>query len=176
MRRTIIPLLIACLVAGLASTAAAAPTRGGSARLVGLELSLVEQINALRVARGLSRLTLSTALARAADSHSTSMLAAGFFAHESANGTSFGDRLTRFYALRSGWTVAENLAMFGGAEPRAEEVVRMWLDSPPHRANLLSPSFKELGLGVRHTPQGTGVYAGLATWVITLDLGARGRR
>ena len=176
MRRALLPLLTACLFAGLASTAAARPTVEASARLVGLETSLVQQINTVRTARGLSRLALSPSLARAADAHSRAMLAGGFFAHESANGTSFDDRLERFYTPRGAWTVAENLAMFGGSEPSAGDVVRMWLGSPAHRVNLLGPGFKELGLGVRHTPAGTGVYAGTAAWVITLDMGARGRR
>ncbi len=173
MRRALLLLLTACLFAGLVSTAAARPTGEASARLVGLETSLVQQINAVRSARGLNRLALSPALARAANSHSAAMLAAGVFAHESPNGTPFGDRLKRFYTPRGAWTVGENLAMFGGVEPSAEEVVRMWLGSPAHRVNLLRPGFRELGLGVRHTADGTGVYSGMPAWVITLDMGAR---
>jgi uncharacterized protein YkwD len=139
-----------------------------------LERLLLQQINAVRATRGLARLTSSTSLTRAALQHSRSMVANGFFAHESQNGAPFWKRVKAFYGPRSGgWTVGENLAMFGGSAPNAQDVVAAWMASPPHRANLLSGQFAEAGLAVLYDPAARGVYGGEPTWVITLDVGTR---
>lgn len=157
------------------------PTAGVSAEATSrvsataaLESALVREINALRRDNDLRPLVSSPALARAAAAHTTAMLSAGFFAHESPDGTSFSERLKRFYANTGpGWTVGENLALFGPDQPSALDVVRMWLGSPLHRANLLRSSWRELGVAVRFAPAPGGAFAGEPTWLITLDLGAR---
>jgi uncharacterized protein YkwD len=102
------------------------------------------------------------------------MLTRGFFAHESANGTSFSSRIRGFYGPRSStWTVGENLAMFGDMTPTAAVVVDAWMGSPGHRANLLRGAFREAGVAVMFSPAAGGVFGGRATWVVTLDLGRR---
>jgi uncharacterized protein YkwD len=104
------------------------------------------------------------------------MLERGFFAHDSIDGTPFATRLKRFYPARSDyWTVGENLAMSGPSEPLAAELVASWMRSPRHRANLLDPRWRELGVGVGFAPSAQGAFGGLATWVVTLDLGSRRR-
>lgn len=63
------------------------------------------------------------------------------------------------------WTaMAENIA---AGQSRPEDVVRTWMESPSHRANLLSPQFREVGAGYYFSGSSTyGHY-----W--TLELGAR---
>jgi uncharacterized protein YkwD len=80
----------------------------------------------VRAEHGVRRLMVSPELSRAADSHSSSMLERGYFAHESGDGSPFLARLKRYYPVRGGyWTVGENLAMAGPAEPSASEIVSL---------------------------------------------------
>ena len=151
------------------STVASSVTRVGP-----LEQLVLRQINAIRAANGLSTLSRSTALTRAAAHHSHAMATFGFFTHESRDGGSFSARVGRFYRPRSRtWSIGENLAMFGGGAPDASSIVQGWMGSPPHRANILRRAFREAGLAVVHHPAAGGVFGGQPTWVITLDLGAR---
>jgi uncharacterized protein YkwD len=167
--------LVLVLLAAVAPSASLAGREtSASGRSQTLEAALVQEINALRAERGVRRLTVSPALGRAAGSHSESMLERGFFAHESADGSPFAARLKRYYPARSGyWTVGENLAMAGPSEPQPGEIVSSWMRSPHHRANLLDPRWRELGVAARFAQSAQGAYGGTATWVVTLDLGSR---
>jgi uncharacterized protein YkwD len=166
--------LFLIVLAALAPTASNASThRSGTQQAQTLGTRLAHEINVLRSQRHVRPLAESRALRLAADSHSAAMLDQGFFAHESPDGTSFADRLKQFYPANTAyWTVGENLAMIGPNEPLAREVVSMWMQSPRHRANLLDPRWREFGLGVRFAPSAQGAFGGVATWVITLDLGS----
>ena len=87
---------------------------------------------------------------------------------------SFSDRIERYYVPRSrGFTIGENLAMFGGPTPSAGAVVDAWMGSPSHRANLLQKSFHDAGVAIVFNPAAGGVFGGESTWIITLDLGTR---
>ena len=126
----------------------------------------------MRQSKGLAPFSRSGALTRAAASHSLSMATLGFFAHESRNGGSFATRVERYYRPRSrAFQLGENLATFGGEAPTAEAIVAAWMSSPGHRAILLRAAFRDAGIGVVHHPQAGGVFGGLPTWVITLDVG-----
>ena len=169
--------LILALLAAFAFPAGAVATPSQSEalqRMTTLEELVLREVNAVRAQRGMQALSPSSTLSRAAVFHTRSMASAGYFSHTSHDGTSFSKRLTRFYAARSRvWTVGENLATFGGAPPTAKAVVAAWMASPPHRANLLRPQFREAGIAVFHHPAAGGVFGGLPTWVITLDVGRR---
>jgi uncharacterized protein YkwD len=175
--RTAGVLLVAILLSAgaLAATSTAAQQETASVtRASSLEELLLHQINTVRAAHGLGTLSPSSALARSAAAHSRSMATYGYFTHESRNGTSFAQRIERFYAPRSGtWAVGENLAMFGNSTPTAIAIVDAWMGSPEHRANLLRGSFREAGVGVMFNPTAGGVFGGSSTWVVTLDLGRR---
>ena len=172
------------LVLALALAAGAPAAPGGEQRVTAsttvvtrvgsLEAHLFRQINSLRVGKGLGSLSRSSALTRAAAAHSESMATLGFFEHESRNGASLATRLGRFYRPRAQqWIVGENLAMFGGGAPTAEAIVAAWMASPPHRATLLRDVYRDAGVAIMHHPQAGGVFGGLPTWVITLDVGRR---
>ncbi|MFN8224008.1 MAG: CAP domain-containing protein [Gaiellales bacterium] len=156
--------------AAAGTTAAKAPTvRAGT-----LVSSVTQEVNAIRAAHGLKALSVSVDLRRAADTHTQSLLVAGVFSHDSPDGTTFSARLKRFYPPRAGlWTVGENLLMSGPAEPTAAEVVAAWMKSPGHRANLLNPRWRELGVGARFAEVAGGEFGGRPTWLVTLDLGSR---
>jgi uncharacterized protein YkwD len=138
-----------------------------------LEADVLMQINQLRRSRGLAPLRLSAALRRAADSHSSAMATRGFFAHESADGTTFWQRVARFYPQRNGgWSVGENL-LWSSPDVDGSGALRMWLNSPPHRKILLTPRWREVGLSAVHAASAPGVYRGLEVTVLTADFGVR---
>src|SRR5262245_44868126 len=171
--RALIAAALVVLALPLSATAGS-DTQSTLAREPSLESLVLQRINEVRAPHGLGRLTASTGLTRAALTHSRSMVVNGFFAHESMNGTPFWQRVKTFYGPRNrSWTVGENLAMFGGAKPDANAIVDSWMASPGHRANLLSKLFANAGIAILHDPAAGGVYGGLSTWVITLDVGDR---
>ena len=141
-----------------------------------LQSALLAQINGFRAARGLTRLRVSPGLAAAATGHSTQMARLGFFSHNSANGGSFSQRIAQSYPARGfrRWSVGENL-VWGGPDIAAGRALRLWLSSPPHRANLLSPRWREIGLGAVHSPRAPGVYGGRPATIVTANFGARNR-
>src|SRR3712207_179908 len=66
------------------------------AKMSRAERAVVKRVNKLRANHGLRALHRDRRLARAADAHSRDMLNAGFFAHESSNGTSTYNRVRRY--------------------------------------------------------------------------------
>jgi uncharacterized protein YkwD len=167
-------LLVLAVTTALSSVAGASAAGSSMTRETSLEKLVLHEINAVRASHGVPPLAPSTALSRAANGHSRSMATLGYFSHESKNGTPFWKRVEQFYSGGTPtWSVGENLAMFGGITPNARSIVDTWMASPPHRANLLRPAFRDAGIAIVHHPTAGGVYGGESTWVITLDFGRR---
>ena len=168
--RTLTPalLLTALLLAALASLSLPAPAAEASgARLDRAERALVREVNRTRRAHGLRRLRRNRRLQRSADYHCWDMLNANFFAHASSNGTSFTRRVKRFTRKRR---IGENLAYLPhqGARDAAKQVIEMWMNSPSHRAALLSPSFRQVGIARR-----IGKWGDFRVAVYTADFASR---
>ena len=124
--------------------------------------SLLAAMNGVRGAHGLAPLRADARLGRAARAHSADMVRRQYFAHGPV-----ASRLARF-GVR-GWTVGENLAWGVGAAARAQAIVGLWLASPGHRANLLRPGFRRVGIGLV-----AGPFAGYGdALVITADFAGR---
>ena len=70
------------------------------------------------------------------------------------------------------WSAGENL-IYNRSAIDAHVALRAWLDSSPHRENMLDPSWREVGVGSLHASSAGGTFAGRPTWVITIDFGAR---
>jgi len=103
-------------------------------------------VNQVRRDEGLSPLDANGTLDQAAGEFACEMIEQDFFAHENPDSkVSPGERLTHagyiFYAM------GENLAV---GQPTPVEAVAAWLQSPPHRANILSPDWRETGIAVRN--------------------------
>ena len=150
----------------------AASARIGEAsesELVGATLCL---LNGERSRRGLPRLRLNDRLSDAANRHSSDMVRRGYFAHDSLTGASFVDRIRRTGYLRSvrAWSVGENLAWGSGNRGTPEQILREWMNSPGHRANILTTRFREIGIGVA---AGAPRRVGLPAATYTTDFGAR---
>src|SRR4051794_41938295 len=75
------------------------------------------------------------------------MARVGYFSHSSANGRSFSQRVASYYRHRGFrmWTAGENL-VYGSPDMAAAQALKLWLGSPPHRANLLDPRWRGPGL------------------------------
>jgi uncharacterized protein YkwD len=132
-----------------------------STALAGLsrtEAALVREMNRVRAAHGLPPLRFDAHLERAARSHTRVMLATGIFRHGA-----FGSRMLQFNVRAR--LAGENLAWGSGDHGTTRAIVGSWLASPEHRANLLRPTFRRIGVGER-----VGSFLGVAgAHVVTAD-------
>jgi uncharacterized protein YkwD len=104
-----------------------------------MRLAVLCLVNEQRTARGLPKLMPSDKLDRSAQGWTDSMVDSDEFTH----GSAFMDRIS---ATGFDWTtVGENIAT--GYETPAS-VVRAWMNSPGHCANILDPAYREVGTGV----------------------------
>ena len=128
------------------------------------ERKVLRAINKIRASHGVGRLYRSRSLSRSADYHCWDMLRGDFFAHSSSNGTSFDARVRRF--ARRPARIGENLAWVGGGAERgiARRIVSMWMNSPAHRAMVVSPAFHAVGIARR-----TGTLGSVRAMVFTAD-------
>ncbi len=99
-------------------------------------------VNAERRKAGLSALTLNAKLSQAAQNHTNDMVAKKYFAHTSPSGSTMVTRVKATGYVYS--TIGENIAAGNGT---AAGTMTQWMNSPGHRANILNPKFKELGVG-----------------------------
>jgi len=167
--------------AELKTTRAAAPARSArpqynrarSAMAV-LEDAVVGRMNQVRRSHGLRPLRLNRRLRSAALFHSRDMGRRGYFEHDSISGTPFWRRIERFYPSRGfrSWTVGENL-LWASDRYDAAFAVREWMESPPHRENILSREWREVGIGAAFFANASGEYRGRAVTIMTADFGAR---
>lgn len=155
------------------SSNAVRTTRAGLA-MVALENAVVDRMNDVRHARGLRPLRASGRLQAAALFHSRDMGRRGYFEHDSISGTPFWRRIERFYPSRGfrSWTVGENL-LWGSGTYDANFAVREWMASPPHRHNILSRSWREVGIGAVYFVHAPGEYGGRPVTIVTVDFGSR---
>jgi uncharacterized protein YkwD len=140
----------------LLGTASAAQARGLSSS----ESSLLQAMNGVRTSHRLAPLRLDVRLLRAARGHSADMMRRQYFAHGSvagrvlaqgARGPVFGEDLAWGTGVTAGW------------------VVDKWLASPMHRAVLLRPGFRRVGIGISF-----GTFAGYnGAAVVTADFAGR---
>ncbi len=161
--------------AGLAGTAAApSATLRPAVSLNALSHDVLLNVNALRKSHGLAPLKLSTSLSLAAAQHSNEMAKVGYFAHESANGSAFDKRVARFYPMgsRRYWSVGENL-VWAAPELAADAALKLWLNSPPHRENLLTARWREIGISAVHVDAAPGAFGGGPATIVTADFGVR---
>lgn len=103
---------------------------------------VVDLTNRERAGAGLPPLAADPLLTKAAQAHSADMVARAFYSHTSPEGGKPWDRAAAAGCRRH--SIGENIAC-GQRSPA--EVVRGWMDSPGHRANILKPDFTHLGIG-----------------------------
>jgi uncharacterized protein YkwD len=135
-----------------------------------LEDRVLVVINDVRRQHRLAPLRLDAELAETAREHSLSMAQGGYFRHSSSGGSSFEYRIGKLGSKRS--RLGENL-VWASPGLSAQEAIRLWLNSPLHRQNLLEPVWRRIGLGAVHADPAPGIYDGLAATILTADFGTR---
>lgn len=106
-------------------------------------------LNADRATNGLAPLRISAALTGLAEAYAQDMINRNFFSHTNPQGQSPFDRM-RQAGIPYGYA-GENLAI-NVSVPSAEQA---FMNSPGHRANILNAHYTQVGLGVRHNPNGS---------------------
>ena len=118
--------------------------------LVSLEDEVIRLVNVERVKYGLAPLAKNWQASRVARMKSQDMITNKYFAHNSpVYGSPFN--MMENFGLRFS-AGAENIAM-GQRTP--QEVVNTWLNSPGHRANIMSRTYTEIGVGAAKSSNGT---------------------
>jgi uncharacterized protein YkwD len=103
---------------------------------------VIALINARRAAAGLYPVVLQGTLQAEAQRFSAVQAHLGRITHRGTDGSTAGQRLTRAGYRWRFW--GENLA---AGQANADQVVAAWMASPSHRANILSPTAREIGIG-----------------------------
>jgi uncharacterized protein YkwD len=140
--------LLAAAGCTMMSAAQAGASGGGSTAQPGMSPAdaarrVAELVNQHRAARGCPALVWDDGAARVALAHSEDMARRRYFSHTSPEGRTPFDRLD---AAGIRWsTAAENIAQ----DPRGPDaVVRVWLASPGHRANIENCRLTRHGVGL----------------------------
>lgn len=113
------------------------------------EMRVVELVNIERQKAGLAPLTVEPLLCKGAKAKSQDMVDEGYFGHTSPKYGSPFDMMKTFGVKYS--AAGENIA---SGQKTPEAVMNSWMNSPGHRANILSPKYTKIGVGYAHTPNG----------------------
>ena len=106
--------------------------------------------NKERQAAGLSELTLSPELSRVAQAKAEDMARNGYFSHTSPTyGSAFDMLKAAGYSYR---TAGENIAK---GQKNADAVMKGWMNSSGHRANILGTGYTKIGVGYAVSSSGT---------------------
>lgn len=157
---------------GLLRTAVGVGLGAGLVSVVGLPAGIADAlsptgevyrlVNQHRAAAGRRPLALHVNLTKAAIAHSTDMARHRRLSHTGSDGSTVGTRI-----LRAGYrwgACAENIAY---GQPTGAAVMRSWMNSAPHRANILSSNYIQLGISYVRASNG------LLYWTMTLARGMR---
>jgi uncharacterized protein YkwD len=139
-----------------------------------LDTGVLQQLNQIRAQHGLVPLQLSKPLSLSAAQHTREMGIDGYFEHSSQNGTAFWKRIQQWYADTDYgyWSVGENL-LWSSPGVDAPGALKLWMNSPEHRANILAPRWRSIGISALHFDAAGGTYGGEPVTIITTDFGVR---
>jgi uncharacterized protein YkwD len=167
-------LALAVVAVAAFSSDSALATRRSERNLTALNHQVLAAVNAFRVAHGRVALREVRSLDRSARRHSLEMGRVGYFAHSSADGTSFWRRIQHYYPEKghSFWAVGENL-VWRSPSLTAAEAMKLWIASPPHLKNLLSRQWRQIGVSAVSVAHAPGVYGGAHAIIVTTDFGVR---
>jgi uncharacterized protein YkwD len=172
--RIVVALALVALLGALVAPSAHSGKAGTRVALSSLESGVLSELNRIRAEHGLKPVTVSARLTAAATQHSTEMGAAGYFEHSSHDGTAFWKRIGRWYTSDGYgfWSVGENL-LWSSPEVDPAGALQLWMNSPEHRANILTARWREIGISAVHVAAAPGTYKDLEVTIITTDFGVR---
>jgi len=116
------------------------------------ERAVYRAVNDLRRDEGLVPLRRSPRLNRLARAHARDMARRCHMGHADEHGRTVEVRAD---GAHIDWMmIGENVARNRGYEDPAAQAVTEWVQSPPHRRNILHPGFTQTGVGVAEGPDG----------------------
>ena len=116
---------------------AAQPSQNGN-----VQQQILSLVNIERRKANLQPLTLNNQLGQAAQNHTNDMVSKSYFSHTSPSGGTMASRVNATGYRYS--AIGENIA---AGKSTANATMTQWMNSPGHRANILNPKFRELGVG-----------------------------
>jgi len=135
-------LLVLLLTPTSHASSSAAASRSARPQAGAPETQLLEAANRDRAAAGLPPLQWDMSLAAVAHQHAQRMAQTNTLSHQLAGELPLQQRATQAGARFS--LIAENVA----EGPSASNLHQQWMNSPPHRANLLDPELNAVGIAV----------------------------
>ena len=129
--------------------------------------ALVGLIDATRVQHGVRPLHRSRLLDRSASLKASEIRRCNSFSH-----TPCGMSFTRTFQIagyRRHKRMGENLYWGSGGLSSPSSAIAAWLNSPPHRANLLGRAWRELGVSAVYSPS---MFGAQGVWLYVLQFGA----
>ena len=163
-------LLLALSAFGLPSAGAAEGTRSGARAAVssaacagagsspnGRNAALIDRatlclMNRIRIAHGLVPLRFNSSLGRIASGQASDMVGGHYFGDQSSSGKSPLARImaSSYVAHHPGLHLhaAQNIGWGTGHAATPAGIVTAWMHSPPHRAIILTGSYRDAGVGV----------------------------
>ena len=124
--------------------AASSPTLSEASEI---ERRAFEQTNQVRIQNGLAPFEWDGDVCRMARSHSENMSRLNFFSHVTPSGLRMRDR-AREAGILTYKVMGENIAYNQGYEDPGAFAVERWMASEKHRANILSPEFRAMAIGM----------------------------
>lgn len=141
--RRALPAVASAAILGIGAGCAAVPTSPTPAAYGSTESSyLVSLVNSTRGSWGLPGLAVANDATWKAQSHAQDMANAGTIFHSSSLSS----------GLQPGWTaIGENVGSGGSVDA----IENAFMGSSQHRANILSGSFDQIGVGIARSANGT---------------------
>ncbi len=126
------------------------------------DVGVLALTNKNRDEAGVKDLTLNDTLSVIAKQKLDDLFSKQYFEHVSPTGIGPSD-----LAKENGYdyiVIGENLAL--GSFNGDQALIDAWMASPGHRANILNPRYREIGIAV-----GQGVFEGKTTWIAVQEFG-----
>ena len=138
-----LPMTALCICLSLSVAPATAETCRLPAEAAAVQAAVIALVNDARSGQDLPPVRDEPRLGQAAQSLACDNAAAGRLGHRSTDGR---DMAGRVEGAGYDWAeLAENVAQ---GQTGAAEVVTDWMDSPPHRKNILNRAVTEAGVGI----------------------------
>lgn len=125
-----------------ATTGGGSGGSSGSSGASSVESAVLSLVNKERAAAGCRALTVNSKLSSAARKYSDTMARSGNMSHTGPDGSTMTSRVE---AAGYRWSrLGENIAR---GQANAAAVMKAWMNSPGHKANILNCQFREIGIG-----------------------------
>jgi len=155
--------------AAIALSTAVGPAAAGSSAGPKISTVLRTLVNSTRAHYGLPPLRRAVRLDRSALMKAEEIRTCQSFSHTPC-GNSFVRTFQQSGYFRGNVRIGENLYWGSGSLGSPSNAIAAWLNSPPHRANLLSRGWRDVGVGMVHAPS---LFGNSNVWVFVLQFGRR---